>query len=547
MIILGLHAAFSSHVHDPSAALVVDGRLVAAYEEERLNRFKSSPGLFPENAIKAVLKIGGIALEDVDYVAVDGISSQHLKFKVERYLKHSFGYSPEVVLIHHAEAHAGGGFHSSSFDNALVVSIDGAGDMLSSIIYTQERSSAEKNYLFRLKWPDSLGAFYTLFTNFLGFKSIEGEYKVMGMAAFGQPRFNLESQLRFDSSVEQIKFNRNLWSNDHASSIFEPHCNSTYIEGLTGVTPIVFGRDSFTQSHYDLAASVQRTFENAYFELIAHFVKKTGAQFLTLSGGCALNCLANMRLQDLGLKGIYVQPGASDRGLSIGNAFELANKKHILTKPVPNMYLGYEYSQLEIEGALCRSGLNYTFAENYIDEAVLSLCSGKVVGWFQGRSEFGPRALGHRSILASASIPGMKDKLNEKIKFREQFRPFAPAMLLEDFHAATSFKEEDDFPFMTFTFKITSEFQSLMSEAIQVDGTARVQTVSDKDCPIFFELLKGIKLKNGFGVLLNTSFNLAGEPIVDSPADALRTFISSDIDELFIGKYIVRKQAVSKA
>lgn len=537
--VLGIHAPFSSHVHDPSSALVIDGHPVFALEEERLNRFKTSPGIFPEYSVEAALRHCDLSIYDIDSIAIDGTTSSSILFKVERQLRQLYGYCPQIVRIAHPIAHGSGAFFASPFDEALVFSVDGEGDRISILVYVDKRDG-KRRFLYKSKYPDSLGAFYTSFTNYLGFKSIEGEFKVMGMAAYGNAdAFDLSNILSLDPSSGRISYDPAVRDEHCHSSVFETHANYEYISSLTGVPPVFSSHPIRDQCHFDLAASVQKTFQNVFVGLVDFYVAKTGIANIALSGGCALNCLANKVLLCDRQYSLYVQPAASDRGLSLGSAYEVAKILGDSPMPPADMYLGPNYSDSDIVLALEQSGLSFELCQDSPLHAARAIVDGYVIGWFRGRSEFGPRALGARSILASASIPGNKDKLNAKIKFREMFRPFAPAVLLEDMKRISGFDLES--PYMTSIFPVLTSSKHLISECCHNDGTARFQTVSKPDNPLF-DLLRHIKAMTGVGVCINTSFNLAGEPIVEKPVDAIRTFVSCGIDFLYLGDYVVSKQ-----
>lgn len=536
LVVLGVHGSFNSLTHDPSACLAVNGELVAAVEEERLNRNKTSSGFFPERAISKCLEVAGLDLRDVNYISSDGSSFPALEKKIRRYMSDYFGLCPPVLLQSHPACHLASAFYGSSFDEALCVSVDGIGDKISTSVEVWRHDG--RTNLYQAGDDGSLGLFYTAFTNYLGFKSIEGEYKVMGMAAYGSPRFDLSDFIRFDTERGVINFNTSIYESSNYSSIWEPSYIEDKIFRHTGVLPRGQREKRFAQEHFDLAASVQLAFERAYLSLISYYLDKSGQRNVALAGGCALNCLANKRLLELTDINSFVFPAASDRGLSIGAAFLAMRDAGVKPKKVNDMYLGPEYSDDEIGTQLSVSGLRYRQSGDVAGDAAKAILSGKIIGWHQGRSEFGPRALGNRSIIASASLVGSKDLLNKKIKFREAYRPFAPAILEEDLFIVTG--RRGSFPYMTFAQDVLE--RGALMEAVNVDGTARFQTVSSTHRqPRFRSLLENIKRSTGIGVVINTSFNLAGEPIVETPADALRTFVSSGLDELFIGSWVVTK------
>lgn len=543
MNILGIHTSYTSTTHDPSACLMMNGVVIAAIEEERLNRIKTSSGFFPVLAINACLNIAGIKITDIDIVVSDGASYLPLKYKILRSLQDHFGYSPVVELIYHPYAHAAGSFFSSGFNKALVVSVDGVGDKVSTLVLKAEKVSSTVKFteIYRGGSDFSLGNFYTTFTNYLGFRSCEGEYKVMGMAAYGQPSHDLSGLIRFDSSQGVLCGNNADYQNiQYYTSINESSYNTDYIYSLTKTKRPVDTGGKFLPEHFNLAASVQEAFTVAYIDLITYFKLKTGEKNLCISGGCALNCLANKELLKSNFEKIYAMPAASDRGLSMGSAMYFAGLQGLSITPPSHMYLGKSYSNDQIIDTLEKYSINYKYYDDPYTECANDIAEGKIIGWLNGRSEFGPRALGARSILANPHKIGMKNTLNAKIKFRESYRPFAPAILKEDLDSFIN--TNADLSAMMFTIDAPDRLIKKIPEAIHFDGTTRVQRV-DKglDNYGFYTLLTEVKKQVSLGAVINTSFNLAGEPIVDSPTDAIRTFYSSGIDVLYLENIKIKK------
>lgn len=538
MRILGIHSSFTGLSHDPSACMLTRAGISVAVEEERLLRQKSGNGRFPDFAIQAILDRESISMRDVDYIAYDGITYSGLDYKIRRQITDRFHYCPELFPVDHSESHCRGAYYSSGFDDALVCSFDGSGDKVSSRLFSVRAGKFEAVHSTEAR--HSLGNFYTLFTNYLGFKSIEGEYKVMGMAAYGSDNGQLNNSLYFDESQERLYFDSALIDMEYVTSIYEPTYSVSGMSKYTKCPRPENGR--FIQEHFDLACSVQATFARAYIGYIKHFMRKTGHENLVLSGGCSLNVLANMEVANLPeVRRMYVFPASSDRGLCIGNAYACAAARYgdCDLQPLKTMSLGLEYDAEAVRRSLANSGLIWRESGSIYRETVDLLVDGKVLGWFQGRSEFGPRALGNRSIIALPTLSGIKDKVNAKIKFREQYRPFAPAILLEDFREILNDADAES-PFMTRAFDV-SRYADVFGETIHVDGTARVQTVDTESNPYFEKLLRELKARTGNSCVLNTSFNLAGEPIVESPIDAIRTFVSSGLDILIMGNFIVMK------
>jgi len=542
MKILGLHASFNSKTHDPAVALFIDGLLVFAAEEERFLRYKTSSGRFPEYSLRACLNYCQIDIRDIDIIAVDGATHDAMQIKIERAVSDIYGYCPQVRVVHHADSHCYSAYFFNPKPKALTISMDGYGDGVSTRVILFEDGNPKHVYSGP---PDkSLGDFYTAFTNYLGFKSIEGEYKVMGMAAYSRkPGGLLDRVMRFDDSTKIIQIDQTLFSTNDYSSIYEPIYNKSFIDSL-GFTRPFDGKH--TQDHYDLAGEVQHTFQKTYEAVISHYSSACSVSSVMLAGGCALNVLANYHLS-LSHPSIELDvfPAASDRGLCVGNALKIASDlmgpDTITPLSTLSFGLGVEYSNDSIVNALSSSGLSFIQCSEetfYIRSAQL-IDSGFVVGWFQGRSEFGPRALGFRSIIANACSVGIKDKINSKIKYREKYRPFAPAILENSLSRFQS--DIKCSPYMTTAFDVSSD-ADIFRDTVHHDGTARVQTIDSIRSPYLFKLLRQLESdRSSPYCIVNTSFNLAGEPIVETPRDAIRTFVSSDLDALCIGNCIATK------
>jgi len=546
MITLGIHAALTASVHDPAVSVVRNGELIATIEEERLSRVKTSVALFPERSLRKILSRFLIDINDVSLIGVDGVTWRDKgKPRITRYIRSMYGECPKIAFYNHELSHVAGAFFSSPFDRAICISLDGNGDGLSGLVTICNRNASQPIRILKsFEMPNSLGVFYTVMTNYLGFRSIEDEFKVMGMAAYGRPVYDL-SELLWQSydNLGTFYTHPKLWETALMNTtVWEPKCNYELIQNIIGIGPRL--RDApFNQEHFDLAASVQLAFQKVYISVIEYWLKFTKERNLVLTGGCALNCMANKTVCNLPIDDLYVFPAASDRGLSVGNAYLASSELGVIPKYSPSPFLGLDYSKEEVNTAVLNSGLPFTEItkrKDLIFEAASALLGGLVIGWFSGRSELGPRALGARSILALASISGMRDTLNKKIKFREAYRPFAPVLLRSDVIDYDIIpKPLTAMKFMTVNISVPAGYAHLFSEAMSVDQTARVQLVSH-DEPLF-DLLVELKKHLKIPVLINTSFNLAGEPNVESPVDAIRTFTSSGLDKLFFDSMIVSK------
>jgi len=592
--VLGISAFY----HDSAAAMVVDGRILAAAQEERFTRRKHDAS-FPTNAIAYCLTAGGIRLRDVDYVAFydkpilkfDRLLESYLAFAPRGFrsfvmsfplwireklfqktmlLRQLAEIDPEadmggkLLFSEHHMSHAASAFYPSPFDEAMVLTMDGVGEWCTtSVAYGQGNDLAIER---ELHFPHSLGLLYSAFTYYTGFKVNSGEYKVMGLAPYGQPRF---AQKILDHMIDlkaDGSFRLDL-------SYFG------YCTGLTMTSPrfaALFGAptrqsdEPLTQFHMDIAASVQKVLEEVILRLTRSIAAEGRSRNLCLAGGVALNCVANGKvLRDGRFDGIWIQPAAGDAGGALGAALTAYHRYAAQPRLERNAgdlmagsYLGPSFSQPEIEAQLSRAGARFeTCEENaMLDSAAGELARGAAVGWFQGRMEFGPRALGARSILGDPRSPTMQKTLNLRIKFRESFRPFAPSVLRES--VADWFELDADSPYMLLVADVvrrrrramTAEEETLFGldklnlsrseipAVTHVDYSARIQTVHAETNALYHELIRRFQALTGCPVLVNTSFNVRGEPIVCTPQDAFRCFMGSDIECLVIGNCILKKE-----
>ncbi|MEP7305905.1 MAG: carbamoyltransferase C-terminal domain-containing protein [Acidobacteriota bacterium] len=569
--ILGLNAFHG----DASAALLEDGHLVAALEEERLNRIKHWAG-FPALAARACLDLGGSG--PLEHVAVSRDPRAHFWTKVGRLVTRPGDWrrsasrvkntvdvarlgarlgdagiaNAEGVRVHfveHHRAHLASAFFASPFDEAAVVSIDGFGDF-SSVMWGVGRGN-RIDVRGGVRFPHSLGLFYTAFTQFLGFPKYGDEYKMMGLSAYGQPRFAAQVRNVVRVERDQVRLNLDYFIHHTAGVEMtwdggEPSLGTVYSDRMTDV----FGpaRDpgrALEDRHGDLAASVQLVLEECYFSLLNEVQKRTGLKKVCLAGGVALNCVANgVLFERTPFEDVYIQPAAHDAGTAIGAALHVWN--HVLGRPrsfvMKHCYYGPEFSDANIQAELEKGDVAYERLGEceLVDRTARELVAGKIVGWFQGRMEFGPRALGGRSILADPRRPDMKDTLNARIKLREPFRPFCPSVLAEA--TGEYFETSYPSPFMVQAYKIRPEQRSRIPAVTHQDGTGRLQTVEQDVNPLYWKLLKRFGELSGVPILINTSFN-ENEPIVNTPAQALDCFLRTNMDSLAIGSFLVLKSA----
>jgi carbamoyltransferase len=579
MLILGLNAYHG----DVAAALLRDGELICAIEEERLRRVKHCAG-FPHLAIQRCLEMAGVEAHDVDIFAVARDAQAHRLRKIWFGLTHRPGLgllqqhgrsrgrqraiagviadalklaeshvAPRVRHIEHHPAHLASAFYASGFATAVCCAVDGFGDFVSVSIGRGDQGSIDVRR--RVFFPHSLGLFYLAITQWLGFKEYGDEFKVMGLAPYGEPRhadqLSRLVQLHDDGGFHlDLQYFRHWtgevsmeWSDGRpvVPDVFTPR-----LEALIG--PSRAADAAIDQHHQDIAASVQQVFEQSLFHLLRHAHRQIPLPHLCLAGGCAMNSVANGKIRrETPFEHLYVQPAAGDNGTALGAALQVWHQE--LNRPrqhrMEHGYWGTSYDNGAIESALAGAGASakYDIWRERNSDALCGwtadrLAEGNIVGWFQGRMEWGARALGNRSILADPRRSDMRDVLNAKIKMREKFRPFAPAILedaLDEY-----FVDAAPDPFMAQVYPIQPAQRSAIPAVTHVDGSGRLQTVSDRTNPLFAKLLRAFRSRTGVPVLLNTSFN-ENEPIVESPAQALDCFLRTDMDVLVMGDYVLQK------
>ncbi|HET8892674.1 MAG TPA: carbamoyltransferase C-terminal domain-containing protein [Gaiellaceae bacterium] len=572
--ILGLNAFHG----DAAAALVVDGELVAAAEEERFNRIKHVAG-FPSLATQWCLDEAGLTLSDLDHVAVSrdpranigqkllrtirhGASARYLKERLQNAAKvrdvatalaEAFGVErndlrAQVHNVEHHQTHVASAFFVSPFDEAAILSVDGFGDFCSTMTAVGHDNSFE--VIERVLFPHSLGIFYTALTQYLGFPHYGDEGKVMGLAPYGDPeRYMKAMRDVIAPSGDVFVLNLDYFTHDKEGvdmtwDAGSPRIGRIYSDALVErFGPARRPGDQITSHHQDIAAGLQKRLEEIYLHLVQRLQTRTGDRALCLAGGVALNAVANGRIRpETPFEELYVQPAAGDSGTAVGAAYHVWNQE--LCRPrgfvMRHAYTGPEYSDDEIAAAVAGAGFDVTrLDDDELFPAVAErIAEGDVVGWFQGRMEFGPRALGHRSIVADPRRAEMKDILNARIKHRESFRPFAPSVLAE----ATGEWYDQDYtsPFMVLVYKTRPDQRAKIPAVDHVDGTGRVQTVERDVEPRYYRLIEEFGRRTGVPIVLNTSFN-EDEPIVRTPADAVETFAKTKMDLLVLGNHLVTR------
>jgi len=555
--------------HDSSAVLVEDGELRMAVAEERLSRRKHHGG-YPRLAVAKVLADAGITLADVEHVALvdrpwhrffgrtlgwylpkllshPTASVYHTLTRevpvlldflaAKRRIREESGGRAQVHFVQHHLAHAASAFLVSPFDESAILTWDARGELESTVLAAGRGATIET--LGAARMPHSMGQFYAGVTDHLGFLAGSDEYKVMGLASYGEP-VHLDAMrriVRFEPGrvlVNDLDYFAYQDGRGFLSERFSEHFGSPRRRD-----------EPVEKRHQDLAASAQAALEEVLLALARHLREATGSPRLCMAGGVALNCVANGRLRREGIfDEIFVQPAAGDDGGAIGAAYHVYNTVlgHERDFVMRTANVGPEYGNDTIERALEVCKAPYTKSDDVCAAAAEAIAAGKIVGWYQGRMEFGPRALGSRSILADPTNPGMKDLINRYVKFREEFRPFAPSVKAEA--ANRYFDMGADSPFMLFVVNVREEAKAKLPAITHVDGTARVQCVHRDVEPRYWRLLDEIEKRNGVPAVLNTSFNVMGEPIVCRPEEAIRCFFSSGMDVLAIGDFLVEKGPV---
>ena len=596
--ILGISAFY----HDSAAALIIDGEIIAAAQEERFTRKKHDPS-YPINAIDYCLSEAGLSIEKIDYIAF--YDKPFLKF--ERLLETYVAFAPKgfqsfrmsmpvwlreklflkdmlikeikkvdknfdsnkLMFGEHHFSHAASAFYASPFEEAVVLTLDGVGEWATTTIAIGK--GHELNIVKEIHFPHSLGLLYSAFTYYTGFRVNSGEYKVMGLAPYGEPKYK---ELILDKLIDLKE--------DGSFRLDQSYFN--YTTGLTMVNQKfldLFGEpirkpdsDDLTQFHMDISASVQAVTEEVVLTITRALAKEYSIPNLCMAGGVALNCVANGKiLRDKAFKDVWIQPASGDAGGALGVALAVWHKElNNLRKVNPNdamqgSYLGPSYDQNFIENELLKCGANFdsVIEDDMIEQTAQALAEGKAVGWFQDRMEFGPRSLGGRSILGDPRSEKMQKTLNLKVKYRESFRPFAPSVLREDL--SEWFEADYDSPYMLLVDDVKKDKRIVMTKeeeslfgidklnvkrssipaTTHVDYSARIHTVKKETNPKYHALISKFKEKTGCSVVVNTSFNVRGEPIVCSPEDAFKCFMGTGLDFLVVGNFVLRKDQQDKA
>ena len=560
----------SCYYHDSAAAVLKDGKVIAAVEEERFSRIKFDDG-FPKLAINWCLKEAGISAENIDSIAfydkpvlkferlLDnyiGVAPRGLfsfldvipkwihkrlwvKDEINRYLK---GFKGEIIFPEHHMSHAAHTFFTSPFDEAAILTVDGVGEWSTTTFGTGKDTDVK--LINDIRWPHSVGLFYSAFTYFLGFKVNEGEYKLMGLSSYGEPKYydKIMSELIDVKNDGSIHLNMKYFA-----FTYDKYMTNQNFSDVFGIPPRKHD-EKVEQIHFDIGASAQLVLEDILLKMVNHVYNKTKMKNLCLGGGVALNGVANYRILKEGpFENLHIPPSPGDAGSAVGCAQYLyhchAKNKRVVEESTEritdNIYVGPEYSNDEIKSFLGKNKISYDFLEReqLLKNSAKLIAEGNIVGWYQGKMEWGPRALGNRSILADPRDEKMKDVLNEKIKHRESFRPFAPS-ILEDY-ISEYFDMDRPSPYMLFVAKVKKPDK--IPAVTHIDGTGRLQSVSKEVNPLYYDLINEFYKLTDIPVIINTSMNVMGEPIVNTPEHAYNMILKTDMDYLVMGNYLVRK------
>ena len=600
MYILGISAFY----HDSAACLLKDGEIIAAAQEERFTRKKHDAG-FPHRAILYCLQEAGIAANDIDnvvfyekpFVKFERLLETYLAFapkgftsfakampvwikdklfqksalikELKSTLDESVDWSERLLFSEHHLSHAASAYYPSPFDSAAVLTLDGVGEWTTTSLAIGKGNDLQ--VVKEIHFPHSLGLLYSAFTYYTGFKVNSGEYKVMGLAPYGEPRYADLIREKLIKVAVDGSFQLDMSYFDYATGLT---MTNKKFDALFGGPPRT-SETELTQREMDIAASVQKVTEDIILELARGIAKETGERNLCLAGGVALNCVANgILLRENIFDNIWIQPAAGDAGGALGAAlltwYLLHNKERVTSKERDAMkgaYLGPEFKDTEIEAELTACGARFKKLSEaqMIEEVASALADEKAVGWMQGRMEFGPRALGGRSIIADPRSPMMQKQLNLKVKYRESFRPFAPSVLRED--VSEWFEHETDSPYMLLVANVQNDKRRVITkeeEALfgidklnvprssvpaitHVDYSARIQTVHDDTNPKYHAVISKFKEKTGCPLVVNTSFNVRGEPIICTPIDAFKCFMGTEMDVLAVGNFVLYKEQQDEA
>jgi carbamoyltransferase len=543
MYVIGISSGIKHGHHDGAAVLLRDGELVAAAEEERFTLAKHARGELPRGAIDFCLKQAGITIRDVEFICSPLRTYTNYSQRLTDYFKFQFGHSPKIELYDHHTCHAASSYYGSGFREATVLCFDFSGDSSSGVV--MHARGNDLRVLTRFSRPNSLGLYYGMLTQYLGYQMTNDEYKVMGLSSYGSPRYleKFATILRpnginyeLDSVLDKRLRDREIYTSDFSTR--QERIFTEKLEDLLG--PRRLRGQPLDQRFTDIAASGQKQLEIVTTHVTREAIKASGCPDVCLAGGVSLNCKMNMEIAaEPSVRKLYVPPVPHDAGVALGAAMlKCAETGHSIA-PLTHAYWGPEYSNDAIRSTLDKIGARYELVDDPVMRCVGDLTEEKTIGWFQGRMEYGPRALGNRSIIADPRSADMKDRINVSIKYREEFRPFCPSVLFD--RQDEYFEDAFDAPFMVVTFPVKESARRKIPAVVHVDNTARIQSVHEDTNPLYSRLIGEFAKATSVPMLINTSLNVNEQPTVNSPLEALHTYFCSGLDVLYLGPYRLTK------
>ena len=543
MYVIGISSGIKHGHHDGAAVLLKDGQLIAAAEEERFTLSKHARGELPRGAIDFCLKQAGISIKDVDWICSPLKTYTNYERRLTEYFKFQFGHSPKIQLYDHHLCHAASSYYGSGFSEATVICFDFSGDSSSGMVAHAKGNDFRE--LTRFGRRNSLGLYYGMLTQYLGYQMTNDEYKVMGLSSYGTPRYLEEFakvlrpagiSYELDEALDKRQQDAEIFTSDFSTR--QERIFTAKLEDLLG--PRRVRGQPLDQRFTDIAASGQKQLELVATNVVRTAIEATGCADVCLAGGVALNCKMNMEIAaEPSVGRLYVPPVPHDAGVALGAAMlKCAEAGHTIA-PLTHAYWGPEYSNDVIKDTLEKVGARYEVHDDPTTPCVADLTAQKTVGWFQGRMEYGPRALGNRSIIADPRSADMKDRINVRIKYREEFRPFCPSVLFD--RQTEYFNDAFDAPFMVVTLPVKESVRESIPAVVHVDGTSRIQSVRPETNPLYNHLIEEFAKQTSIPMLINTSLNINEQPTVNSPLEALHTYFCSGLDVLYLGPYRLEK------
>jgi carbamoyltransferase len=543
MYVIGISSGIKHGHHDGAAVLLRDGELIAAAEEERFTLAKHARGELPRGAIDFCLKQARITMRDVDWICSPLKTYTNYVQRLTEYFRYQFGHSPKIELYDHHLCHAASSFYGSGFTEATVACFDFSGDSSAGLV--AHARGNDFRVLTRFARHNSLGLYYGMLTQYLGYQMTNDEYKVMGLSSYGSPEYldKFAKLLRpngigyeLDPELDKRRRDAEMFTSDFSTR--QERIFTEKMEETLG--PRRLRGQPLDQRLTDIAASGQKQLEIVTTQVIRSAIQETGCGDVCIAGGVGLNCKMNMEIAaEPSVNRLYVPPVPHDAGVALGAAMMKCAEAGYAIAPLTHAYWGPEYSNDTIRQTLDKIGARFELLDDPVSRCVTDLTEQKTVGWFQGRMEYGPRALGNRSILADPRNADMKDRINLTIKYREEFRPFCPSVLFE--RQADYFEDAFDAPFMVVTFPVNEKVAGAMPAVVHVDNTARIQSVHADSNPLYSRLIGEFEKATSLPVLINTSLNINEQPTVNAPLEALHTYFCSGLDVLYLGNYRLSK------